>query len=44
MQPGDQAALAFVITVFLIFSAIMAYATWLGREQKKPADSGKETK
>lgn len=44
MQPGEQAALAFVIAVFVIFSVTMAYATWLGREEKKPTNGGKETK
>lgn len=29
MQPFDQAVTAFVVTVFIIFSGVMAYATWL---------------
>lgn len=44
MQPGDQAALAFIIVVFIIFSATMAYATWLGRAEKKPAERSDEVK
>jgi len=35
MQPGDQAVVAFVVAVFVIFSAIMAYATILtGKDGK----------
>lgn len=30
MQPGDEAIIAFVVTVFVAFSALMAYASYLG--------------
>jgi hypothetical protein len=30
MLPDDQAVVAFVVTVFVAFSAIMAYASYLG--------------
>ena len=39
MQPGDQAVLAFVIAVFVIFSTVMAYATWLGGAEQKSVDT-----
>jgi hypothetical protein len=42
MQPGDQAAIVFVVAVFVIFSAIMAYATWLGGAENKTTDTGKK--
>jgi hypothetical protein len=35
MQPIDQAVTAFVVTVFVIFSVIMGYATWLGPVENK---------
>jgi hypothetical protein len=42
MQPFDQAVTAFVVAVFVIFSAVMAYATyldagegWVSSEKKK---------
>jgi hypothetical protein len=35
MQPIDQAVTAFVVTVFVIFFVIMAYATWLGPVENK---------
>jgi hypothetical protein len=41
MQPGDQAVVAFVVAVFIIFSAAMAYATYLGAPE---APSGKKKK
>jgi hypothetical protein len=43
MQPGDQAALVFIVVVFLIFSVTLAYATWQGgRENKAAADRNKK--
>ena len=44
MHPGDQAALAFVIAVFVIFSAVMGYATWLGGAENKIVDRKKKEK
>ena len=38
MQPFDQAVTAFVVAVFVIFSVIMAYATWTGAVKKKNDD------
>ena len=35
MQPIDQAVTAFVVAVFVFFSGILAYATWLGAGEKK---------
>ena len=39
MQPIDQAVTAFVVAVFLIFSAVMAYATWFGDAERKNIDT-----
>lgn len=35
MQPIDQAVTAFVVAVFVFFSGILAYATWLGGGENK---------
>lgn len=35
MQPIDQAVTAFVVSVFVFFSGMLAYATWLGAGEKK---------
>jgi len=37
MHLNDQAVIIFAVAVFGIFSAVMAYATWLGGVDKKPA-------
>jgi hypothetical protein len=43
MQPGDQAIVAFVVAVFVIFSAVMAYATYLSaREDRVTSEKKKE--
>lgn len=39
MQPVDQAVVAFVVAAFVIFSAAMVYATFLG--PRKERASGK---
>ncbi len=44
MQPGDQAVLGFVVAVFIIFSVIMAYATWLGGAEKDTVRTNKNKK
>ncbi len=44
MQPGDQAVVAFVIAVFLIFSAAMAYATYLDACEGHAAPEKKKEK
>ena len=38
MQPGDQAVTAFVVAVFVFFSVVMAYASWVGAPEKKDGD------
>lgn len=35
MAPVDQAVTAFAVAVFVIFSLIMAYATFLGAQERK---------
>jgi hypothetical protein len=42
MQPGDQAVVAFVVAVFLIFSATMAYATYLSAREGHVAPEEKK--
>lgn len=44
MQPVDQAVLVLVIAVFAIFSAVLAYATWLGGTEQKNADPNDDRK
>jgi hypothetical protein len=44
MQPGDQAVLAFVIAVFVIFSAVMAYATWIDGAERRNIDTNDDKK
>jgi hypothetical protein len=41
MPPGDQAVVAFVVAVFVIFSAAMVYATCLGGRET-PSEKKKE--
>lgn len=35
MQPVDQDVTIFIVAVFAVFSAVLAYATWLGAAEKK---------
>jgi len=43
VQPIDQAVTAFVVSVFVVFSAVMAYATYLSpREGRVPSEKKKE--
>lgn len=44
MQPGDQAVVAFVVAVFFIFSAAMAYATYLGAREGRVSSENKKEK
>ena len=41
LQPSEQAFMALVIAVFVIFSAILAYATYLGGEPRTPKKTKK---
>lgn len=43
MQPGDQAVVAFVVAVFVIFSVAMAYATSVS-SREAPSEKKKKEK